>query len=201
MMLIKMRRSNMYHIKDMSCFRQRKTSIISLRWLQMKFSIRPVLWLLVGKKVVCSFLPLRIAGIGDEMIRLVVLPCNGYCNLMDDGRMTFLPDLTSVLMAVVKYMQPTTRTISGQDATIQFANVPIRISNIQIYNIQWTLDVERLHSRTNRSSIKKYNGRTNYQTTNAFERGRLSRIHSNRAEYARVESCEWNAKRSGLSVL
>ena len=35
------------------------------------------MWLLVGKKGVCNFRPLRIAGRGDEEIRLVVFSCNG----------------------------------------------------------------------------------------------------------------------------
>ena len=46
----------------------------------MKFAIRPVLCLLVGKKGVCDFWPLRIAGNSDEEIWLV-LSCNGYCIL------------------------------------------------------------------------------------------------------------------------
>ena len=36
---------------------------------------------MVGKKGVCNFWPLRIAGKGDEEIRLVVFPCNDYCIL------------------------------------------------------------------------------------------------------------------------
>ena len=38
-----------------------------------------LLWLLVGMKGICNFWPLRIAVKGDEGIRLVVVPCNGYC--------------------------------------------------------------------------------------------------------------------------
>ena len=37
------------------------------------YYIRPVLWLLVGKKGVCNLWPQRMAGKGDEEIRLVVL--------------------------------------------------------------------------------------------------------------------------------
>ena len=39
------------------------------------------MWLLDGKKGVYNFWPLRIAGKGDDDIRLVEFPCNGYCIL------------------------------------------------------------------------------------------------------------------------
>ena len=81
----------------------------------------------------CNFWPLRIAGKGDEQIRLVVFPCNDYCILMvfmklslasmkDGGRITFLPDLMSPgLLAPVKSTQVTIQIISGQHATCQSA--------------------------------------------------------------------------------
>ena len=37
------------------------------------YYIRPFLWLLVGKKGVCNLWPQRMAGKGDEEIRLVLL--------------------------------------------------------------------------------------------------------------------------------
>ena len=37
----------------------------------MKFTIMPLFWLLVGKKGLCNFWPLRIAGKRDEAIQLV----------------------------------------------------------------------------------------------------------------------------------
>ena len=37
--------------------------------------------MLVGKKGVCNFWPLRIAGKGDEEIQLVVFSYNSYCIL------------------------------------------------------------------------------------------------------------------------
>ena len=86
--------------------------------------IRPVLWLLVGKKGVCSLLPLTTVDKDDEEIRLVVFPFNGYtilkvwCRYLglpmkDGGRMTFLPGLiSSELLAAVKPTQITMRKIS-----------------------------------------------------------------------------------------
>ena len=44
-----------------------------IRLVVLLYYIRPVSWLLVGKKGVCNLWPQRMAGKGDEEIRLVVL--------------------------------------------------------------------------------------------------------------------------------
>ena len=99
----------------------------------MKFAIRPILWLMIGKEGACNFWPLRIAGKGDEDIWLVVFTSNGYCipkvsvyhglPMKDGGRMTFLPDLlSSGMFAVAKCTQITTRMISGQEDTCESAD-------------------------------------------------------------------------------
>ena len=66
----------------------------------MTLAIKPVLWLLAGKKEMCNIGPQRIAGKSDKEIRIVVFPCNVYCILKrscrypgvstkDGGRMTW----------------------------------------------------------------------------------------------------------------
>ena len=55
--------------------------LLSLQTEHPGHNVRPVLWLLVGEERVCDFRPMRVASECDEEVRLVVLPCNGYCIL------------------------------------------------------------------------------------------------------------------------